>query len=369
MVAVLACVLPAVWYWAAYQQGGDHFLDLVLEENVYRFLGKMTYASHENPAWYNVMTVLAGYAPYTLLGLVSLFFLRYRKPQGRVRTWWSRFVAYIRNMDDARLYSLLCIVIIFTFYCIPKSKRSVYLLPIYPFIAYFLAEYIIYLRHRHLNALRVFGSIMASLAVLLLLVFGAVRMGWVPDSLFAGRHAAENIAYMHALEDFPLTVFAVLGVLVPVAAACWYFHVQRRNAADNGIIYAFIAVIFSIFFALDGVYQPVILNVKSDRAVAEEVRRIVPEGRLYSFRTDVVEGNRMHPFTVNFYLGDRMVPFDCFTPPAEGYVFMGGEMAAPFLERYGAEFSLEEVYASNHRSCDDKRYNILYRFSRKQAEP
>ena len=106
------------------------------------------------------MTVVAGYAPYTLLGLVSLFFLRYRKPQGRVRTWWSRFVAYIRNMDDARLYSLLCIVIIFTFYCIPKSKRSVYLLPIYPFIAYFLAEYIIYLRHRHLNALRVFGSIM-----------------------------------------------------------------------------------------------------------------------------------------------------------------------------------------------------------------
>ena len=75
---------------------------------------------------------------YTLLGLVSLFFLRYRKPQGRVRTWWSRFVAILRNMDDARLYSLLCIVIIFTFYCIPKSKRSVYLLPIYPFIAYFL---------------------------------------------------------------------------------------------------------------------------------------------------------------------------------------------------------------------------------------
>ena len=104
--------------------------------------------------------------------------------------------------------------------------------------------------------LRVFGSIMASLAVLLLLVFGAVRMGWVPDSLFAGRHAAENIAYMHALEDFPLTVFAVFGVLVPVAAACWYFRVQRRNAADNGIVYAFIAVVFSIFFALDGVYQP-----------------------------------------------------------------------------------------------------------------
>ncbi len=363
MVAVLSCILPAAWYWAAYRQGGDRFLGLVLEENVYRLLGKMTYEAHDNPLWYNVVTVVAGYVPYTLLVFVSLFFLKYGKPHGRVRAWWSRFKAYIRDMNDTRLYSLLCIVVIFTFYCIPKSKRSVYLLPIYPFIAYFLAEYIFYLRRCHPKALRVFGDIMASLAVLLPAVFGAVRMGWVPDSLFAGRHAAENISYMHALEDFPMTIFAAISVLFPVVTACFYFRVRRCN----DIFYAFMTVIFSIFLSLDGVYQPVVLNVKSDRAVAEEVRRIVPEGRLYSFRTDVVEGNRMHPFTVNFYLGDRMMPFDCSVPPAEGYVFMGEDMAAPFLERYGAEFSLEEVYASHHRSCDDKRYNVLYRFRRKQT--
>lgn len=363
MVALLACILPAVWYWAAYQQGGEHFLELVLEENVYRFLGKMTYAAHENPAWYNVVTVVAGYAPYTLLAVISLFFLRYRKPEGRWRTWWSRFTAYIRNMDDARLYSLLCIAVIFIFYCIPKSKRSVYLLPVYPFIAYFLAEYIIYLRHRHLNAVRIFGSVMSGLAILLLLVFGAVRMGWVPDTVFTGRHAAENISYLHALEEFPLTFFAIVIVVLPVLAAVWYFRTQKRNAADNGIIYACIAVIFSIFIALDGVYQPQILNVKSDKAVAEEISRFQPEGRLYSFRTDVVPGNRMHPFTVNFYLGDRMVPFDCFEPEeAEGYVLMGEDMVAPFLERYGERYQLEDVYNSNHRSCDDKRNNHLHRF-------
>ena len=97
---------------------------------------------------------------------------------------------------------------------------------------------------------------MAHWSVLLLLVFGCGPYGMgarlpVCRTACGGEHS-----YMHALEDFPLTVFAVLGVLVPVAAACWYFRVQRRNAADNGIIYAFIAVIFSIFFALDGVYQP-----------------------------------------------------------------------------------------------------------------
>ena len=37
------------------------------------------------------------------------------------------------------------IVVIFVFYRIPQSKRSVYLMPIYPFIAYFLAKYLFYL--------------------------------------------------------------------------------------------------------------------------------------------------------------------------------------------------------------------------------
>ncbi len=368
MVAVLACVLPAVWYYAAWQQGGDTFLQLVLEENVYRFLGKMTYASHENPAWYNVVTVVAGYVPYTLLLLISLFFLRYKKITSRPREWWNRFTAYIRNMDDARLYSLLSIVIIFTFYCIPKSKRSTYLLPIYPFIAYYIAEYIIYLRHNHERVLRIFGGIMSSLAILLLGVFVAVRMDLIPEAIFSGRHAAENIAYLHALRDFVPAWWQIPVILLSPVAAIVYFRLSCMRPLAKGAVYAFIAVIFTLFMALDGVYQPRILNVKSDKAVAEKVKRIVPEGRLYSYRTDVVQGNRMHPFTVNFYLGDRMVPFDCFSPGDEGYVYMGEDAVEPFKAAYGHEYSLEDVYDTQHRSCDDKRNNHLFRFIRKVKE-
>ena len=67
------------------------------------------------------------------------------------------------------------------------------------------------------------------------------------------------------------------------------------------------------------------------------------------------------------YLGDRMVPFDCFDPGKEGYVFMGEDMEEAFVERYGEEYALEDVYDSRHRSCDDKRYNHLYRFRRLEA--
>ena len=107
-------------------------------------------------------------------------------------------------MDDVRLFSLLSIVLIFVFYCIPKSKRSVYLLPIYPFLAYFLAEYLLYLNRNRTQVVKIFGSVMAGLSSLLLLVFFALRMGWVPDTIFSGRHAAQHVAFLHALEELPL---------------------------------------------------------------------------------------------------------------------------------------------------------------------
>lgn len=69
---IAALVLPAVWYVAAYRQGGDEFLRLALEENFGRFTGTMSYDSHVKPVWYNFITVITGYVPYTLLILLSL---------------------------------------------------------------------------------------------------------------------------------------------------------------------------------------------------------------------------------------------------------------------------------------------------------
>lgn len=366
MVAVLSCILPAVWYWAAWLQGGEEFYALVYEENVLRFLGKMTYESHVNPAYYNLVTVISGYLPYTLLLLVSLFFLRWRgvAGPGPVSSWWRQLKNYVRRMDDVRLFSLLSIVIIFVFYCIPKSKRSVYLLPIYPFIAWFLAEYMLYLRRRHVRALQIFGSIMAALALLLTATLGAVRLGWVSDAWFAaGRHAAQNLAFLHALRDVPLAWTDVVIVLLPVAAALLYCRYCRRLSAGNGIIYAIVGVIGTIFFALDGWYQPVVLNVKSDKPVARQLETIVPEGRIYSYHSNQVKGNPMRHFTVNFYMGDRMVPFEDFMPQ-EGFLYMGADQQEIFLSECGRGYELEEVYDTGHESCDDRRVNRLYRFRR-----
>lgn len=360
IVGLSACVLPALWYVAAYRQGGDKFLELVYEENILRFLGKMSYSSHEKPAYYNFVTLIAGYVPYTLLVLISLFTLEYKHLNISVSNFWKKISCRVKAMDSAHLFSLLSIVLIFVFYCIPKSKRSVYLLPIYPFIAFFLAEYIIYLSKRHRIVLKIFGNIMVVLAILLIVCFFCVRAGFIPESIFSGKHAVENINMMRHLASERLGLLSIIILSVPLVASVVFWRINNRSS--NKLILSVLGIIWSIFLSLDGFYQPVILSSKSDYNVAMKIKELVPNGTLYSYRTDIVVGDRMHPFTINFYLGDRIVPFDCFNPNF-GYLIAGDNDIESFKKTY-ADYSVEEVYNFNHRSCDDKKWLHLYRFSK-----
>lgn len=365
-IGLLSCVLPLLWYVAAYRQGGDRFLQLVLEENVWRFLGKMSYESHINPWYYNVMTVVTGFLPYTLLVLLSVWVLPLRRWCRQPRQWWHRGCTYLRQMDDTRLFTLVSFVVIFVFYCIPKSKRSVYLLPVYPFLAYFLAEYMVWLVRSHRRLVVGFGTFIASLSVLLFAVLVAVRTGIVPDSLFGdGRHAAQNVAFLHALREAPLHIVQLLVVLLPMAAVRAFLQF-RHSERPYTLLYALVGMVFALFLALDGFYQPTVLNVKSDYGVAQQIARIVPQGRVYSYRTDVYEANRMHPFTINFYLGDRVVPFDVFLPSA-GFLVAGDDDIATFRQTYPT-YWVDEVVDFHHRSGDDHKWLHFYRFHEVKEE-
>lgn len=360
LVAIASCILPAIWYIAAYQQGGDNFITLVMEENFGRFMGKMSYESHENGAHYNVITVLSGYAPYTLLVLISLFTLTYKKVTGEPREWWQRFKTYIREMDDTRLFSLLSIVLIFVFYCIPKSKRSVYLLPIYPFIAYFLAEYIIYLTRKGSKAIKIYGGFLSVAGVLLLVTFTIVKCGLVPATIFHGKHAADNIAFLNALENISLNVGHIILIALPLVAAIYFFRVIRRKSSGTTLIYATLFVTFSLYMSLDGAYQPAILNVKSDKGMAEDIRAIAPEGKVYSYcSTDMLRF-----FTINFYHNDQIKLFEK-EKPAEGYLLVGAHNFEEFKPRHEQEYTFKEVYKSKKRGCDIRDIIYLYQFEKK----
>lgn len=361
LAAVLGCLLPALWYVAAYQQGGDEFMALVVEENLHRFVGKMSYASHENPISYNFISVIAGYVPYTLLLLLALPMLRIKRISGGLKAWWERTREYFRTMDPARLFALLSIVVIFVFYCIPKSKRSVYLLPIYPFLALFLAEWMLALYRNRKRILKWFGGVMAGLNLLLIAVFAIVRMGLVPDSLFTGRHAAENLAMVEALELLPIPWWGWVVILMPVVVALWMVVRVLRREDYRTVLIGTVASIVLLFVALDGYYQPTVLNVKSDKGMAADVSGYVPEGPIYSY----IGSEMLRFYVVNFYTDNRVLLFEREEPDA-GYLLVGRKDAAKFLPRWEEQYRFEQVYASTKRGCDVRDIIHLYRFIRKE---
>lgn len=363
LVAVVSCLLPAIWYVAAYMQGGDNFISLVMEENFGRFMGKMSYESHENPAYYNVITVVSGYVPYTLFALISLFSLKYTKIAGKPREWWNRFTNYIKGMDDARLFSLLSIVLIFIFYCIPKSKRSVYLLPIYPFIAYFLAEYLLYMIRGKGKAVNIYGVVMGVIASILTLVMVVVKFNLIPQTIFKGKHAAENIAFLNALEELPLTGLNILLFILPLGAAVYLFgKLKAHVAGSKNVLYAIFIVTFAIFMSLDGLYQPAVLNVKSDKQVALQLKEMIPADKFYSY----VATHMLRFFTVNFYNNDNVALFDKELPE-DGYLLVVKKDFPKLLELYGCQYTFEEVLNTQKRSCDVKDIMMVYSFTKKES--
>ena len=364
-IGLLSLVPLGIWFWAAYQQGGESFINLMMEENTGRFFRKMSYASHENPLWYNFVTIIWGWIPWTLVLLISLFGLKWKEmrflPEGsswseRFNKAWTKF----RSQSPLHLFTWVVILFIFIFYCIPKSKRSVYLLPIYPFMAMLIAEYFLALVQRKAKVFKISAYIFASLALLLTVTFIIVRFGLIPDSVWGtGKHAAENIGFMHALENVDLPFSKWLIVALPAIAGICTLIVLVKRADTRSLLYSIAGCILCLFVSLDGVYQPTVLATKSDKRLAEQVNTYVQDGFMYSYTPPLIRF-----YCTNYYLNDRMRDF---VPglSGTGYVMLSKWTKEEFLKKYSDEYRLEEVYTTPYRSCDLRDKILIYKFSEK----
>ena len=355
LTAVLSLIIPFCWYYAAYQQGGDAFLQLVKEENIDRFLGKMSYESHENPAWYNLLTLVTGWLPYTLLLLFSLFILPWKKFSK------SRFVENAKKATPLQVFTWLAFLLVLFFYCIPKSKRSVYLLPCYPFMAYLIAEYIVWMMKEKVGVLKVYAWTMGILSILLFLAFLLVWSGNIPDSIFHGKHAADNITMLHAIKDIPLISVGMLVILCATAIGAHAFTSVIKHESIASITYKTFACIVMIFLSLDAAYQPAILNTKADKHWAPVIEKKFDTNKLYSY----VSIKDLHFFSLNFYLGDKIQQFDK-TLPQDGVVMVSKDDLQDFMEKFGKGYTYQKVWELP-RTVEIRCPVGFYRFVRTEA--
>jgi len=189
-LGILSLLLPAVWYWLAYRQGGERFLALALEENFGRLTGTMSYASHEKPFWYNAVMVASGLLPWSALLLASLCrspwrWMRRRTKETRLGRGW------LRQLTLREIFAWVMVAGVLIFYTIPKSKRGVYLLPLYPFAAWLMADYVILYARRYSAMLQIAkwtGIISMALYALIYLVAWPIIVNGRSD-----RHVALEI--------------------------------------------------------------------------------------------------------------------------------------------------------------------------------
>lgn len=376
--AVLASVLPLFWYWAAYRQGGDQFMALVMDENVGRFLGKMKAVTHANPWHYNFLMLIAGWLPWTLPLLLSLFVLPWRKfansftkgeSTGKV-TLKSRIMAAMRKADAVQVFTWLSFLLILFFYCIPKSKRGVYLLPCYPFMAVLIVEYMAWLVKRSLFPIRFYIGFLSIVGFILTVALVILRAGLVPDSIFHGKHAWENIQMLHALSDGSMSLGDILMALMPLLAACLgLMTLMRRRSCfvTSHPVFASTVMTLLVFMAFDGYYKPTVVGCQSLRPVAMQVEQAAkgePVFALTTINKREVGDDVLRLYGIDFYLGDNVRQLDV-DRPRKGVVVVPAQCKSLLSEPFAKQYSFKEIMRTEHRASCFKDTIYVYQFARK----
>ena len=259
-IAIASLIIPAMWYYAAYLRGGEAFYDLMMEENIGRLTGTMSYESHVNPWYYNFMTLAAGLLPWTLLLIAALFAIRrYRR----------------KPLSPAALLSVTAAVITIGFYCIPASKRSVYLLPAYPFICYGIAS-LFEARETTARVVRGFAWFIAILAVI------------APIAVIALQFISIDGLNIEAIPWWRY-IFVVLPLVPGIA---WFVN---RHSPTGHIL----ATVWCLYVSYAAAIMPAILNPNSDRDEAARVEALAGDN-------DIISLHQTRFYTINFYLDDRV---------------------------------------------------------------
>jgi len=367
-IGVSSMFLPMIWYIAAWKQGGDNFLNVVLAENFGRFFHLDTPAinyelGHEQGAWYNLVTLIAGFIPWTILLFFSLFGLKISKPERSfkeiLKDCWNK----IRSMERVRLFSLVALVCIIFFYSIPSSKRSVYLMPAYPFIAFFLAQYILYLAEYRTKVTRVFAAFLASLTTviligLLLTVAGIIDPVTIVSGFTSKADTLNTVATVSGLLTSPGILTGIILLLVAATLGALYYQIFRK--INIKILYTTFALVIAINILVDGVIMRGERMSNSSRPFAERIMKEYPLNKENVYVVNNLMEYR-NLYGMNFYMGNIFHNLED-NHPAEGYFLAGDKDMEKIRKEFADTYRFETLLVSPERNKEVKQQIVLSHF-------
>ena len=367
-IGLSSLFIPMIWYIAAYRQGGDEFLNVILAENFGRFFhlnqDSINYdLGHEEGVLYNFTTLLSGFIPWTLLFILTLFGAKWRMPQKSlkqiIKDTWNWFL----SIDKIKRFSIVAAVCIIFFYSIPSSKRSVYLMPAYPFLSVLLAQYFIYITENRAKVTRVFAYILTSL-VSIVFIAGMLIMTKIVDFNAIIAEYTDKTSTIHTVE-------CITTALNPASVACWTIMAlllvaiitvvyQTTKHINIKILYSTILITFCLNLFIDGIIMNGVKNDSSPRPFAEQISKEYNlDGNVFVMNNLREYGNL---YGMNFYMGNTFRDFEK-EKPESGYFLTTDKDIHRVLENYSSQYKFEQLAISD-RQGDIRSKAILLRFSK-----
>ena len=255
--------LCAVWFGCVFAEGGKEYLNnLLFNQTVNRAVDAF---HHKEPVWYYLKTIWYSLAPWILLYVVAIV-LGIRR--------------HLLNTDLKRFFMVI-IATTFIALSVFSGKLDIYMLPIFPFIAY-------------LAFLMMPGLKRKALLVMVGIPAGVLVLAF--PAYFVAMHYV-------TLPVEPTWLYPFTTLLLSAGAGCslyWLFRKQLRRAIDSLAI-GLLLTVFAGSFAL-----PQLDPYMGFRAMSEKAQSVAHEEGIDTFY--------YHPFrsaeNIDAYIGCPLQPLE-----------------------------------------------------------
>lgn len=366
-----AFIIPLIWYYAAYEIKGELFFDRVFYENFGRFLHMQAAdvnagyeLGHEGPFWVYFAYLVSGFLPWTILLIISLFFLKYSKPNGSVKQILTNAFNKIMAMDKVLLFSFIVIIISLVFYSIPVSKRSVYIMLIYPFIAIFIARFFIYLTEMKPAAIRISTSILLTISIVALLIVALAYTGIIDVEAIAGKFAKRektllDIKIFSDMFQNPGWL-GLLGITVLLWAVVNSIYLLRKKI-NVKILMAGFGLMLAINIFMDSY---LLSNFKNSYSVQPFAKMLSEK---YDLQGNIYVTNDLkryvNLYALNFYLHNNFKNIDQESPE-EGYFVTLERNTDKIQQEYGEKYEFTLLETSSKLN-EYKNEMLFYRIKKR----